>query len=130
MEINELTGLVVDLSVKIHSNVGPGCFERVYEELLYYEMQKRNLTIHRQLLMPISYDDLLIRDAYKLDLLVDNRLIIEIKSVEHVSAVHFKQLQTYLKLMKLKNGMLLNFKTELMRDGIFRVFNNSGNLHR
>lgn len=76
--------------------------------------------------MPISYEALRVEDAYKLDLLVDNRLIIEVKSAEHVTAVHFKQLQTYLKLMKLKNGLLLNFKSNLMKDGIFRVFNNAG----
>ncbi len=75
----------------------------------------------------ISYEVFQINDAYKLDLLIENKVIIEIKSVEHVLPVHFKQLNTYLKLMNLKHGMLLNFKVGLMKDGIHRVFNNFGN---
>lgn len=127
MEINQLTGTIIELCIKIHSTIGPGCFERVYEDLLYYEIQKRNIPLQRQLLMPICYEELQIQDAYKLDLLVDDRLIVEIKSVENVLGVHYKQLQTYLKLMKLKNGLLLNFKVDLMKNGVHRVFNNFGN---
>lgn len=77
--------------------------------------------------MPILYDSLRINDAYKLDLLVENKIIVEIKSVEHILALHFKQVTTYLKLMNLKHGMLLNFKFNLMKEGIHRVFNNFGN---
>jgi GxxExxY protein len=127
MEINQLTGTIIELCIKIHSTIGPGCFERVYEDLLYYEIQKRDIPLQRQLLMPICYEELRIQDAYKLDLLVDDRLIVEIKSVENVLGVHYKQLQTYLKLMKLKNGLLLNFKVDLMKNGVHRVFNNFGN---
>jgi GxxExxY protein len=126
MEIDQLTGTVIELCIKIHSKIGPGCFEKVYEELLHYELQKRNISVERQLLLPIYYDNIEIRDAYKLDLLVDEILVIEIKSVEKVHSVHYKQLQTYLKLLKLKNGLLLNFKTDLMKEGIHRVFNNFG----
>ncbi|MBO9563138.1 MAG: GxxExxY protein [Niastella sp.] len=127
MEINQLTGTIIELCIKIHSTIGPGCFERVYEDLLYYEIQKRDIPLQRQLLMPICYEELRIQDAYKPDLLVDDRLIVEIKSVENVLGVHYKQLQTYLKLMKLKNGLLLNFKVDLMKNGVHRVFNNFGN---
>jgi len=98
----------------------------VYEDLLYYEIQKRNIPVDRQLLLPIRYENIEIPDAYKLDLLVDEMLIIEVKSVEKILGVHYKQLQTYLKLSNLKNGLLLNFKTDLMKDGIHRVFNNFG----
>ena len=77
--------------------------------------------------MPISYEVLQINDAYKLDLLIEDKVIIEIKSVEHVLPVHFKQVNTYLKLMNLKHGILLNFKVDLMKNGIHRVFNNFGN---
>jgi len=77
--------------------------------------------------MPITYESLNITDAYKLDLLVENKIIVEIKSVEHILPVHYKQVNTYLKLMNLKHGMLLNFKVDLMKDGIHRVFNNFGN---
>lgn len=76
MEINELTGLVVDLAIKIHSKIGPGCFEKVYEEILYYEVQKLKIPVHRQLFLPIESETLSIENAYKLDLLVDNKLVI------------------------------------------------------
>ena len=127
MEANEITALVVDSCIKIHTAIGPGCYERVYEELLYYELNKRSLYLQRQITMPISYETLQINDAYKLDLLVENKIVVEIKSVEHILPVHFKQVNTYLKLMNLKHGMLLNFKVDLMKDGIHRVFNNFGN---
>ena len=127
MEINELTGIVLDACIKIHKEIGPGCFEKVYEETLYYELAKRDIYVERQLLMPISYEELFIRDSYKIDLLVEKKLIIEIKSIERLAPVHYKQVMTYLKLMKLKNGLLLNFNVEWMKEGFHRVFNNEGN---
>ena len=126
MEINKLTGLVVDLAIKIHSKVGPGCFEKVYEEILYYELQQQGITARRQLLLPIEYEALNISNAYKLDLLVDNKLVIELKSVYPLPSVYFKQLRTQIGLLNLKHGMILNFKEALMKDGIHRVFNNFG----
>ena len=127
MEANKITALIVDSGIKIHTAIGPGCYERVYEELLYYELNKIGLNVKRQITMPISYEVLQINDAYKLDLLIEDKVIIEIKSVEHVLPVHFKQVNTYLKLMDLKHGILLNFKVDLMKNGIHRVFNNFGN---
>lgn len=121
-----IIGQVVDSSIKIHSRIGPGCFERVYEECLSYELSKRGFSIERQLLMPIVYDDLRINNAYKLDILVEKLLIVEIKCVYELQPVHFKQLTTHLNLMTLKHGILLNFKTALMKEGIHRVFNNRG----
>ena len=76
--------------------------------------------------LPITYEKLTVKDAYKIDILLEDKIIIEIKSVEHILPVHYKQLTTYLKLMNLKNGMLLNFKVDLMKEGIHRVFNNAG----
>ncbi len=96
MDIKDITAIIVDASIKIHSTVGPGCFERVYEEVLYYELNKRGLRVQRQITMPIIYESLNINDAYKIDLLVEDRVIIELKSVEHVLPVHFKQLTTIL----------------------------------
>ena len=125
MDINQLTGTVLDACIKIHTYIGPGCFEKVYEEALNYELTNRDLYVERQLLLPIQYESLLIEDAYKIDLLIEKKLIIEIKSVEKLNAVHFKQVRTYLKLMKLKNGILLNFNVEWMKEGFQRVFNNS-----
>jgi GxxExxY protein len=126
MQANQITAIIVDSCIKIHSIIGPGCFERVYEELLYFELRKRNLSLERQLSMPIIYQSLEIKDAYKLDLLVENKIVVEIKSVENILPVHFKQVNTYLKLMDLKHGMLINFKVNLMKEGIHRVFNNFG----
>ena len=121
-----LTGIIIDLSMRIHTSVGPGCLERVYEEILYYEICKSNIAVQRQILMPLVYERLNIPDAYKLDLLIDERLILEIKSIETIAPVHFKIVMTYLNLMNLKNGMILNFKVNRMKEGIHRVFNNNG----
>jgi GxxExxY protein len=126
MHINQLTGIVVDLCIKIHSRIGPGCFERVYEEILYYELTKLGIKVERQLLLPIEYDKIFIKDAYKIDLLIDNKLVVELKSVHPLPPVCFNQIRTHLSLLNLKHGMLINFKVELMKDGINRVFNNFG----
>lgn len=126
MGIDKLTGIIVDLCIKIHSKIGPGCFERVYDEVLYYELNKLGLKVQRQLLLPIQYEELNIENAYKLDLLIEDKLILELKTVHPLPSVYFKQIRTQLSLLNLKYGMLLNFKVELMKDGIHRVFNNFG----
>ncbi len=124
--INELTAIVVDLCIKIHSRVGPGCFERVYEEILYYELTKPGLKVQRQFLLPIKYDELFIKDAYKIDLLIEDKLVLELKSVFPLPPVYFNQIHTHLSLLNLKHGMLINFKVPFMKEGIHRVFNNFG----
>jgi len=126
MEIDRLTGIVIDHCVKIHSKIGPGCFERVYEEILYYELNKAGLNVERQLFLPINYKELHIKNAYRLDLLVESKLVLEVKSINPLPMVYFKQIRTQLALSGLKHGLLLNFKEALMREGIHRVFNNFG----
>ena len=126
MDIDKLTGIVVDICIRIHSRIGPGCFERVYEELLYYELTKLGLKVQRQLLLPIQYEELNIENAYKLDLLVEDKLVLELKTLYPLPPVYFKQIRTQLSLLELKYGMLLNFKVELMKEGIHRVFNSFG----
>ena len=126
MVIDQITGTIIDSCIKIHNTIGPGCYERVYEDCLYYELEKRGLGVIRQRLMPVRYEELEILDAYRLDLLVEDKVVLEIKCAYEMHPVHFKQLTTYLKLMNLKHGLLLNFKTNLMKDGIHRVFNNKG----
>jgi GxxExxY protein len=126
MLIDELTEIVVDCCIKIHSKIGPGCFEKVYEEILYYELTKKGLNVKRQLLLPINYEELHIEKAYKLDLLVEDRLVLELKTLYPLPSVSFDQVRTHLSLLNLKHGMLLNFKVSLMKDGIHRVFNNQG----
>lgn len=124
--IDELTKIVIGLCIKIHSKIGPGCFERVYEETLYYELTKLNYKVFRQLLLPINYEELHIKDAYKIDLLIEDKLVVELKSAHPLPPVYFNQIQTQLSLMELKHGLLINFKVPLMKDGIHRVFNNKG----
>lgn len=127
METENLIRFVIGLCIKIHSKIGPGCFEKVYEEILYYELAKAGYQVSRQLLLPISYESLNIERAYKIDLLVENRLIVELKSVYPLPSVYFQQLKTQLTLTNLKNGLIANFKTALMKEGIHRVYNNKGN---
>jgi GxxExxY protein len=126
MTINQLTNIVIRLCIKIHSQIGPGCYERVYEEILYYELTKLGLKVKRQLLMPINYEELHIENAYKLDLLIEDMLIVELKSLFPLPPVYFKQIHTHLSLMNMKHGMIINFKEALIKDGIHRVFNNFG----
>ena len=124
--INELTAIVVDLCIKIHSRVGPGCFERVYEEILYYELTKLGFKVQRQLLLAIQYEELFIKDAYKIDLLVEDKLVLELKSIFPLHPVYFNQIHTHLSLLNLKHGMLINFKVPLMKEVIHSLFNNFG----
>jgi GxxExxY protein len=126
MEINKLTGIVIDCCLKIHSKIGPGCFEKVYEEILYYELIKRGFDVQRQLLLPLVYEELSFRKAYKLDLLVENKLVVELKTVNPLPTVFFDQIRTHLYLTNLKHGLLVNFKVSLMKEGLHRVFNNRG----
>ena len=126
MNIDKLTGIVVDKAVKIHYHVGCGCFEKIYEELLYYELCKAGLEVKRQLIMPLIYDEKKFGKAYKLDLLVEDRLIVEVKAVVILPPVYLSQIRSHLYLTKLKHGMLLNFWVPKMVEGIHRVFNNNG----
>lgn len=126
MHIDNLTNHVINLCIKIHTRIGPGCFEKVYEDILFYELIQAEIKVERQLLLPINYEELNIKRAYKLDLLVDDKLIVELKSIHPLPPVFYNQLQTHLVLTNLKHGLLLNFKVPLMKDGIHRVFNNKG----
>ncbi len=126
MAIDELTEIIIGVCIKIHSKIGPGCFEKVYEEILYYELTKLGLKVQRQLLLPIAYETLYIKNAYKVDLIVEDRLVIELKTLEPLPPVYFKQIRTQLSLMDLKYGLLLNFKVTRMTEGIHRVYNNHG----
>ena len=103
--------------LKFTQEVGPGCFERVYEEILYYELTKLGLKVQRQLLLPIQYDELYIKDAYKIDLLVEDKLVLELKSLFPLPPVYFKQIHTHLSLLNLKHGMLINFKVPINERG-------------
>ncbi len=124
METNELTGLIIECSIGIHKKLGPGLFESVYEEVLHYELLKRDIQVQRQVDIPVMYDGLKMDVGFRADLIVENEVIVEIKSVEFLHPVHFKQLTTYLKLSGYGVGLLLNFNEEILKNGIKRVVNN------
>jgi len=126
MDENEIGGIVVDCAVKVHTRLGPGLLESVYETVLSYELQKRGLCVQRQVAIPIAYDDLLFKEGFRADLVINEKVILELKSVEQVTKTHKKQLLTYLRLTGMKVGYLLNFGEALMKKGIFRIIN--GNL--
>ncbi len=123
MEINEISGAIVDASIGIHKELGPGLLESVYEVVLAHELKNRKLEIRRQVTVPIVYRGIRFDEGYRLDLLVNDLVIIEIKSVEEVTKVHKKQLLTYLRMMDKPLGLLLNFNVNLMKDGISRIAN-------
>jgi len=109
MSINVLTGVIVDLCIKIHNRIGPGCFERVYEEILYYELIKVGYKVQRQVMLPIQYESLLIDNAYKLDLIVEDMLVLELKSVHPMHPVFFKQIRNTVIPSKFKTWIYFEF---------------------
>jgi len=123
MHINEISGQIVDAAVKVHSKLGPGLLESVYEVVLEYELKKRGLRVQRQLPVPIVYDDVQFDEGFRLDLLVADQVVVELKSVEEVTRVHKKQLLTYLRLHDKRLGLLLNFNVNLMKEGVTRIVN-------
>lgn len=122
-EENEISGCIIHSSIVIHKELGPGLFESVYEEILYRELIGFGFNVERQRIIPITYGDILINGAFKADLIVENKVIVEIKSIEAVLPVHKMQLKTYLKLTGLKLGLLLNFNVVLLKNGITRIVN-------
>ena len=123
MTENEISKIVFDLGLKIHRKLGMGLYERVYEEWLLYELKKYGLKVERQKFQHIEYEDLLIENAYKMDILVENKVVLEIKSVEFISSFDKSQLKNYLRLGNYKLGMLLNFNSSLFKDGVKRIAN-------
>jgi iron complex transport system substrate-binding protein len=124
MEMDEITGAVIDVAVQAHRVVGPRLLESLYESVLACELRRRGLSTERQRLIKISYDGIEAEDAFRADLIVEERVIVEVKSVDRVARVHAKQLLTYLRLTNLRVGLLLNFGSETMKEGIERVVNN------
>jgi GxxExxY protein len=124
VEINEVTGQIIDAAMKVHSFLGPGLLEEAYEACLRHELTRRGFRVKSQVLLPVEYDGTLIDAGYRLDLLVEDLVIVELKAVEKLAAIHEAQLLTYLKLSRKKVGLLLNFNVVQMKDGIKRMVNN------
>jgi GxxExxY protein len=123
MTENEIGKIVVDTAVMVHREIGPGLLESVYEVVLAYELGQRGLSVKRQVPILIHYKEMTFEEAFRADLVIDDRVIIELKSVEQVSQAHKKQLLTYLRLTGCKLGFLLNFGEALMKRGITRTVN-------
>jgi GxxExxY protein len=123
MTENDIAAIVVDTCFRIHSELGPGLFESVYEEVLALELSRAGLAVERQKVIPVHWKDVMLEVGFRTDLILENKVIIEIKSVEALAPVHFKQILTYLKLTGLKLGLLVNFNEALIKDGIKRVVN-------
>ncbi len=124
MTENELSRITFDCALKVHQSLGPGLLESAYEECLFYELKKVGLSIEKQKPLPLFYEEVKLDIGYRIDLIVENKLILEIKSVDSLNDVHFAQLLTYLKLTNCKLGMLINFNVNLIKNGIRRVVNN------
>ncbi|MHB8121814.1 MAG: GxxExxY protein [Desulfuromonadaceae bacterium] len=123
MTENKVAEIIVDACFKIHTTLGPGLLESVYEAVLAHELQKRGLSVVRQLALPVVYDGIVLDEGFRADLIVEDLVIVELKSVEVVAPVHKKQLNTYLRLSGKKLGLLVNFGENLIKDGITRIAN-------
>ncbi len=123
MHENELSEIIIGAAINVHKNLGPGLLESAYEECLYYELNKNGLKVEKQKPMPLIYDDVKLDIGYRLDIMVENKVVIEIKSVEALNDVHLAQVLTYLKLSNCKLGLLINFNVSKLVNGIRRVVN-------
>jgi GxxExxY protein len=125
MNENELSKVVLDVAFNVHKELGPGLFESVYEAIMAYELiNEYKLTVHRQRAIPVIWKDVKLELGFRSDLIVEEKLIVEIKSIEALAPVHAKQLLTHLRLTNIKLGLLINFNEALLKSGIKRIVNN------
>lgn len=124
MTENELSNIVIGRAIKVHSTLGPGLLESAYKECLFYELRRAGLAVEKEKPLPLVYESVKLECGYRVDLLVEGKLIIEIKAVEGLTDIHLAQVLTYLKLSHCKLGLLINFNVVLLKQGIKRVVNN------
>jgi GxxExxY protein len=124
MDINNLSGCVIGAAIEVHKALGPGLLESAYEECLSYELTNRGVSYERQKSVPVTYKGRHLDCAYRVDLVIENIMILELKAISAVEPIHKAQILTYLKLMDLNLGFIFNFNTILMKDGIYRIVNN------
>ena len=123
MEVDQITGSIVDAAMKVHTALGPGLLESVYEKCLKHELTKRGLKVESQIWLPVVYDAVVVEGGYKIDLLVEDHVIVELKVVEQILEVHKAQLLSYLKLAYKEVGLLINFNVIHLKHGIRRLVN-------
>jgi len=121
--INTITSAIIKACIELHNDLGPGLFESVYEEILYYKFQKAGLIVKRQVPVPVFYEEIKMDVGFKADLIIEDEVIVEIKSIESIHPVHKKQLLTYLRLANKRIGLLINFNEEVLKNGITRLIN-------
>lgn len=124
MNENELSNKIIGLAILVHSSLGPGLLESAYKECLFYKIREAGLLVEKEKAMPLIFEEVKLDCGYRIDLLVENKVVIEIKSVETLNEVHMAQTLTYMKLGNYKLGLLINFNVFLLRDGIKRIVNN------
>lgn len=120
---NEISSKIIGLAMEVHKKLGPGLLESAYKECLFYELINHGYNVNKEKPLPIIYKEIKLDHGYRIDLLVENRVVIEIKSVDYIMDVHKAQLLTYLKLGEFRLGLLLNFNSMLLKDGIKRIIN-------
>ena len=123
MNINEVSGMIIDCSIRIHRKLGPGLLESVYQRILAYELRKAGLQVETEVPIPIRWDGKTIDEAFRADLVVNNVVLVELKPVEKTSAVHRKQTLTYIRLANLQLGLLINFGASLLKNDLHRLVN-------
>ena len=122
--VNDLTGSIIESAMKVHSALGPGLLESAYKECLYYELIKKGYKVEKEKPLPLIYEEVKLDCGYRLDLLVENEVIVELKAVSELHDIHLAQILSYLKLSDKKVGLLINFHVKRLKDGIKRVVNN------
>ena len=123
MSENDISKIVFESALKIHRILGPGLLESAYEECLFYELKKYNLKVEKQKQLPLVYEEVKLDAGYRIDIIIEDKFIVEIKSVEALNDVHLAQLLTYLRLSNCKLGLLINFNVDLLKNGVKRVIN-------
>jgi GxxExxY protein len=124
MTENEIAAIIVNKAFEIHVKLGPGLLESVYEEVMFYELDKKGLRVERQKAIPVVWDEIKMNLGFRADIIVEDKVIVELKSVEQIAPVHPKQLLTYLRIADKKLGLLINFNEKLIKNGIIRIVNN------
>lgn len=126
-DLESISYAVIGLAIEVHRQLGPGLLESAYQECLYYEIKNSGLVVEKEIALPIIYKNLKLEQGYRIDLLVENKLVIELKTVENFTPVHFSQILTYLKLGKYPLGLLINYNSKILRNNIKRFINTTPN---
>jgi len=123
MEFEKLTEKIINCAIEVHKTLGPGLLEKAYKECLYYKLCKSGLIVEKEKILPLVFEELKVDSAYRIDLLVENKIVVELKSIKKIEEIHLAQILTYMKLGKFKVGLILNFNVLSLKDGIKRVVN-------